>query len=104
MIGHSIARYAPRKLTRRADKPLWDWSRQHSWKIIKDVMEAAGIADGPHKSPKGLRVGFGINATTNGVQLNMIKKWMGHASIETTAIYADAIGKEEQDIAARMWS
>lgn len=28
---------------------------------------------------------------------------MGHASIETTAIYADAVGKEEQDIASRMW-
>ena len=38
------------------------------------------------------------------VPLNMLKKWMGHASIETTAIYADAVGKEEQEIAARMWS
>ena len=66
-------------------------------------MIEAGIPDAPHRTAKGLRHGFGINATTNGVQLNMLKKWMGHASIETTAIYADAIGKEEQDIAARMW-
>jgi len=37
----------------------------------------------------------------------MLSKWMGHADIKTTAIYANtianAIGKEEQDIAARMW-
>ena len=67
-------------------------------------MIEAGIVEGPQMTCKGLRHGFGINATSNGVQLNMLKKWMGHASIESTAIYADAIGKEEQDIAARMWS
>lgn len=38
-----------------------------------------------------------------GVQLNMLKKWMGHADMATTAIYADAIGEEERSIASRMW-
>jgi len=28
---------------------------------------------------------------------------MGHAQLGTTAIYADAVGKEEQHIAAGMW-
>lgn len=88
---------------KRAQVPLWPVSRVHVWRIVKEVMIEAGIPDAPHRTCKGLRHGFGINATTNGVQLNMLKKWMGHASIETTAIYADAIGKEEQDIAARMW-
>ena len=41
--------------------------------------------------------------SVSGVPLNMLSKWMGHADIKTTAIYANAIGKEEQDIAARMW-
>ena len=63
----------------------------------------AGIVDGSHKSPKGLRHGFGINATVAGVPLNMLCKWMGHADIATTAVYADAMGQEEQDIASRMW-
>jgi len=27
-----------------------------------------------------------------------------HAQLSTTRIYADAIGKEEKDIAARMWT
>ncbi len=35
--------------------------------------------------------------------LHMVQKWMGHAQLSTTAIYANAVGKEEQHIAARMW-
>lgn len=88
---------------RGRDRPLWDWSRRHGWKIVKDVMIEAGIAEGPHRCPKGLRHGYGINAIVAGVPLNMLSKWMGHADIKTTAIYADAIGPEEQDIASRMW-
>ncbi|MEE8585673.1 MAG: hypothetical protein V3T83_12570 [Acidobacteriota bacterium] len=38
-----------------------------------------------------------------GVPLHMLRKWMGHAKIETTAIYADAIGEEQRELAARMW-
>lgn len=66
-------------------------------------MIEAGIPDAPQCSPKGLRHGFGVNATVNGIPLHMLQKWMGHAQLSTTAIYADAVGKEEQDIAARMW-
>ena len=66
-------------------------------------MIEAAIPDAPHRSPKGLRHSFGINATVNGIPLHMLQKWMGHAQLSTTAIYADAVGKEEQDIAARMW-
>jgi site-specific recombinase XerD len=68
------------------------------------VIEAANIAKGPHASPKGLRHGFGITAISKGIALNMLQKWLGHAQLSTTAIYADAMGKEEQSIAARMWS
>lgn len=66
-------------------------------------MEDAGIIEGPHRSPKGLRHGYGVHAISSGVPLNMLSKWMGHASLEVTAIYADALGAEEQGIAARMW-
>jgi integrase/recombinase XerD len=33
----------------------------------------------------------------------MLSKWMGHATLEVTAIYADARGTEAQSIAARIW-
>jgi hypothetical protein len=32
----------------------------------------------------------------------MAQKWLGHAQISTTAIYADAIGEEGKNIAGRM--
>jgi site-specific recombinase XerD len=64
-------------------------------------MIEAGLPDAPQCSPKGLRHGFGINATVNGIPLHRVQKWMGHAQLSTTAIYADSIGKEEQDIAAK---
>ena len=91
------------KSRRRAASPLWPLSRVRVWQIVKRIMIEAGIPDAPQRSPKGLRHGFGIHATVTGVPLHMLSKWMGHAQLSTTAIYADAVGKEEQDIAARMW-
>jgi integrase/recombinase XerD len=34
----------------------------------------------------------------------MVQKWLGHANLERTSIYANAVGEEEQSIASRMWS
>ncbi len=67
------------------------------------MMSAAAIMDGPHKCPKGLRHGFGVHAIGAGVPLNILSKRMGHAALETTAIYANALGEEQRNIAARMW-
>jgi integrase/recombinase XerD len=50
--------------------------------------------------PVGLRHGFGVSA---GIPLNLVQKWLGHAQLTTTAIFADATGAEEKDIARRMW-
>jgi len=83
--------------------PIWPLSRVRVWQIVKRIMIEAGLPDAPHRSPKGLRHGFGINATVNGVPLHMLQRWLGHAQLSTTAVYAQAVGREEQDIAARMW-
>jgi integrase/recombinase XerD len=40
-----------------------------------------------------------MQAVIRGIALNMVQKWLGHAQLTTTAIYAE----EEQSIAARMW-
>lgn len=103
LVGiHRVREAVKRKKAR--DVPLWGWTRGHAWKIVKDVMIEAGIDGGPQRTAKGLRHGYGVNAITKGVPLNMLCKWMGHADIKTTAIYANAVGAEEQDIAARMWT
>ena len=87
------------KRAQAASVPLWSWSRQHAWQLVREVMEAADIPPGPHPTAKGLRHSFGVHAISSGVQLNILQKWMGHAHISTTAIYADATGPEEQAIA-----
>lgn len=82
--------------------PLLPWKRTWAWMQVKDVMREAGIV-GLHASPKGLRHGFGIHAVQSGVPLNLVQKWLGHAQLSTTAIYANALGPEEYAIAERMW-
>lgn len=59
-------------------------------------MAAAGIPAGPRRTPKSLRHGSGVHAISWGVPLNMLSRWMGHATFETTAIHANALGAEEQ--------
>jgi integrase len=82
---------------------LWPWSRMTAFRRVQEVIAAAGIPDGPHACPKGLRHGFGVQAVSRGIALNMVQKWLGHAQLTTTAIYANAVGEEEHSIAARMW-
>lgn len=83
---------------------LWNFSRMTGWRRIKEIMLEANI-EGPQATPKGLRHGFGVYAIADcEIPLNMVQKWLGHAEIKTTAIYANAVGKEERDIANKMWN
>lgn len=81
---------------------LWPWSRTRAWNLVKTLMLEVGIA--PDRAmPKSLRHAFGVTATQKNIPLNTIQKWMGHARITTTAIYADAVGEEERSLASRLW-
>jgi site-specific recombinase XerD len=85
-----------------ANRRLWPWSRVTAWRYVKGAMLEAGIVGRP-ACPRGLRHGFGVGALQAGVPLNLAQKWLGHADIRTTAIYADASGDEEAAFAARFW-
>ena len=84
------------------DAPLWAWCRQTAWRHIHEVMQAASI-NGPQATPRGLRHGFCMNAAMHNIPPNLIQRWAGHASPDTTAIYVDASGVEERAFAERMW-
>ena len=103
-LVHGIREAIKRQKTDMLDAPLWPMSRVTAWWQVSAVMIAAGIEDGPHRCPKGLRHAYAIHALSKKVPLNMVSKWMGHAQMETTAIYANAVGEEQQSIAARMWT
>jgi integrase/recombinase XerD len=87
---------------RQEGERLWQFRRTYAWRCVKTVMQTAGIANAQCK-PKALRHGFAVDAVLNGVPLNIVQRWMGHARLETTAIYASVLGEEERELAQRTW-
>lgn len=83
-------------------EPIWTWSRATAYRKICAMMDAVGIRGG-HASPKGLRHGFGVAAVSAGISLNIVQRWLGHADMKTTAIYANVSGTEERALASRIW-
>lgn len=82
---------------------VWPYSRGHAWQMIKSVMRDAGITGGLQSTPKGLRHGFGVHAIRSGIPITLVQRWLGHASLATTAIYTQVLGQDEREIASRMW-
>ena len=91
------------KTAKALTERLWPVSRATASRKIDDVMQAAGLS-GIQATPKGLRHSFAIHCLEKQIPLNLISRWMGHSSMATTAIYANAIGQEERSIAERLWS
>lgn len=91
-----LARGKPR------DQRLWNWCRQTAWRRVRWAMTEAGVT-GAQAMPKGLRHGFGILNAEQNVPSSLTQRWMGHARLETTAIYQHAVGREERSFAARLW-
>ena len=81
---------------------FWPMHRVTAWRHVKATMEAIDVR-GPMACCRGLRHGFGMHAAGRYVPPNLIQRWMGHASLSTTAIYLDATGAEERNFAARTW-
>jgi integrase/recombinase XerD len=86
-----------------ASEPLWTFHRVTGWRLIKYVMENAGI-HGIRATPRGLRHAFGVGTLAAGVPLNVVQRLLGHSSIKTTTIYTEACGPDEQAIVARFWN
>ncbi len=84
------------------DEFLFPWSRSTAWRKVKQVMTQAGI-EGPHAVPKALRHRYGVTAASNRIPDALIQRWMGHAKLENTAIYQQAIGPEERQLAEMLW-
>jgi integrase/recombinase XerD len=82
---------------------IWDFSRATAYRLVKEQMAAAGISGGM-ACPKGLRHSFAIACIRQNIPLTTIQKWLGHARLETTAIYLDASGDEERELAKRLWT
>jgi integrase/recombinase XerD len=82
---------------------IWRWCRTTAWNRVKMCMSVAEIS-GCHACPKGLRHSFGVGVVQSGIPMNLLKRWLGHSRLETTEIYAAAVGAEEHAIASRFWN
>ena len=80
---------------------LWRFSLRTASRYIKRVMLDAKVI-GAQSCARGLRHGFAVHAVSR-VPLTIVKKWLGHATLQTTEIYLNVIGIEEREFAKRMW-
>jgi integrase len=85
-----------------ADSKVWSFSRSTAYRMIIAKMIDAKIGGGM-AMPKGLRHGLAVACISVSIPLPTIQKWLGHARLETTAIYLDVLGEEERALARRLW-
>ncbi len=81
---------------------IWPWSRPTAWKHVKSIMRLANIPKAQAK-PKALRHAFGVEAVQDRIAITLVKKWLGHAKLQSTEIYATPLGREERKLASLMW-
>jgi integrase len=82
---------------------IWPFSRPTAYRLVKEIMGRAKIR-GAMGSPKGLRHGFAVACLAQRIPLTTVQRWLGHARLETTAIYLEVSGDEERELARRLWT
>ena len=82
---------------------VWNFSRATGYRLVKDYMGQADVT-GSMGCPKGLRHGVAVACLAEKIPLPTVQKWLGHARLETTAIYLDVSGEEERELAERLWT
>ena len=102
MLAQEFALTAVQRDDAASDERLWSMSRTTAWRIIKRVMEHAGIS-GRGACPRGLRHAFGVGTLQAGVPITLLQRWLGHARLSTTEIYANVAGPEELAMAKKFW-
>lgn len=92
------------KKVKGLDIPLWSMSRPTAYRLVKRVMERAGIV-GKQATGKGLRHGFGVAMVTAAkpVPIHILAEIMGHSSTKTTEIYLQVVGEEKWEMVVDAW-
>jgi len=80
---------------------LFPISRVRAYHIIRSAGEKAGI-DKDRCHPHVFRHGFAVNAVLSGVPPLVLRRWMGHARIETTLVYTEVLAQDTREYLERM--
>lgn len=96
---------AQQKKGKDLDTPLWSMSRPTAYRLVKRVMDRAGI-QGKQATGKGLRHGFGVAMVTSSkpLPLHILSQLMGHSDTKTTEIYLQVVGEEKRQLVADAWN
>ncbi|MCG7865861.1 MAG: site-specific integrase [Candidatus Thiodiazotropha taylori] len=86
------------------DDLLWTMSRPTAYRLVKRVMDRAGIK-GKQATGKGLRHGFGVAMVTakKPLPLHILSQLMGHSDTKTTEIYLQVVGEEKRQLVEDAW-
>ena len=82
---------------------IWHLHRVSAYRWVHEIMGKADLY-GVKASPKGLRHGFAISCLEENVPFPLVSKWLGHASLRTTAIYSEFLIGSQTKFAERRWS
>ena len=76
---------------RNRSGPIIQATRQTAWRWVQQSMERAvaqgGIDPGKHIGTHTLRHSAARHWLANGVPINVVQGWLGHANLQTTLIY-----------------
>ncbi len=86
------------------DKRFWPISRTAAYRIVKNVMNNAGIK-GKQATSKGLRHGFGVAMVTakKPLPVHVLSRLMGHSTSKVTEIYLQVTGDEQRQLVTDAW-
>lgn len=90
------------KIPSGSDGRVWPISRATGYRWITRVMRRARI-EGAQACPRGLRHSHAVACVGNQVPLPVVRRWLGHARLETTGAYLDVLDEEERALARRVW-
>jgi len=92
------------KRGKNLDKLFWPMSRPTAYRLVKRVMDRAGI-EGKQATGKGLRHGFGVAMVTakKPLPLHVLSQLMGHSDTKTTEVYLQVVGEEKRQLIEDAW-
>jgi len=95
---------ALQKKQKGLDIPLWSMSRPTAYRLVKRVMDRAGIV-GKMATGNGLKHGFGVAMVTakKPLPVHVLSQLMGHTDTKTTEIYLQVIGEEKRQMVSDAW-
>jgi len=91
-LAGKIAAYCMEKGMQSLDR-LFPVSRIRVYQVLQKAGEKAGI-EKDRRHPHVFRHGFAVNAVLSGVPPLVLRRWLGHASIDTTLIYTEVLAQD----------